>query len=273
MKTVRLSVLLFTMCVGGLAQPQSSAPDRAQGPSELRDSPSADRNAAQRRYDPLAGHAHLRGGIWDNALNGINPDNKDLGESVRSWRQTIAAETIQNVVFWTASAFAASVLFALLFLDWLLHDRARRLYISVNILTQIANAYLDARDHALEAIEKHNQLADDYNALAEKMAAAERQKTDNRKRVRGEPPSSTVMGGITDDSPSESADTVQAAHPDIDSQFLAQLRREAEVQTGQRLAHQISALNEKNKTLRASLNESVAEIERLKREQAAMKGV
>lgn len=273
MKTIRLSILLFTTCAVGVAQPQSATPDRAQRPSELRDSPPVDKNAAQRRYDPLAGNAHLRGGIWDNALNGINPDNKDLGESVSSWRQTIVAETIHNIVFWTASAFAASVLFAMLFLDWLLRDRARRLYISVNILTQIANAYLDARDHALEAIEKHNHLADDYNALAEKMAAIERQKTDNQKRVRGEPPSTTVTDGINEDSPSESADTAQAAHPDIDPQFLAQLRREAEVQTGQRLAHQISALNEKNKTLRASLNESVAEIERLKREQAAMKGV
>ncbi len=161
MKTIWLSVLLCAMCVTLYAQPQSSVPDRAQGPSELQNSAPVDKITAQRRYDPLAGHAHLRGGIWDNALNGINPDDKNLGESVKSWRQIIVAETIHNVVFWAASAFAASVFFALLFLQWLLHDRARRLYISVNILTQIANAYLDARDHELEAIEKHNQLADD----------------------------------------------------------------------------------------------------------------
>jgi hypothetical protein len=239
----------------------------------MQNSTPVDKSTAQRRYDPLAGHAHLRGGIWDNALNGINPDNKDLGETVRAWREIIVAETIHNVVFWTASAFAASLLFALLFLHWLLHDRARRLHISVNILTQIANAYLDARDHALDAIEKHNQLADDYNALAEKMAALEQQRTDNQKRVRGEPPATSEMDSPNDDSPSESASTTRAANGDIDPQFPAQLRREAEVQAGQRLAHQISALNEKNKTLRASLNESVAEIERLKREHAAMKGV
>jgi hypothetical protein len=239
----------------------------------MQNSASVDKTAVQRRYDPLAGHAHLHGGIWDDALNGINPDNKNLGESVTSWRRMIVAETIHNIVFWTASAFAVSVLFTLLYLDWLLHDRARRLHISVNILTQIANAYLDARDHALEAIEKHNRLADDYNALAEKMAAIEQQKTDNQKRVRSESPATSVMDGGGGDSPSEGVGAAQAAHPDIDPQFLAQLRREAEVQTGQRLAHQISALNEKNKTLRASLNESVVEIERLKREQAAMKGV
>jgi hypothetical protein len=273
MKMVRLIFLFFTVCAIGVAQLQFSTPDRAQGQSELRVSPAVDKNAAQRRYDPLAGHPHLRGGIWDNALNGINPDNKDLGASVRSWRQMIVGETIHNVVFWTASAFAASVLFALLFLEWLLHDRARRLHISVNILTQIANAYLDARDHALDAIEKHNQLADDYNALAEKMAAIEQQKIDNLKRVRGESPATSVMNNLNSDLPAGKVGAAQAAHPDIDPQFLAQLRRDAEVQTGQRLAHQISALNEKNKTLRASLNESVAEIERLRREQAAMKGV
>ena len=273
MKTIRSGVLLFTISVSGVAQPQSSGPDRAQGQSELQNSAPLGKNATQRRYDPLSGHAHLRGGIWDNALNGINPDNKDLGDSVRSWRQMVVAETIHNIVFWTASSFAVSVFFALLFLEWLLHDRARRLHITVNIVTQIANAYLDARDHALEAVEKHNQLADDYNALAEKMAAIEQQKTDNLRRVRGESPATSAMDSLNGDAPAESVGAAPAAHTDIDPQFLAQLRREAEVQTGQRLAHQISALNEKNKTLRASLNESVAEIERLKREQAAMKGV
>jgi hypothetical protein len=273
MKMLLFNVLLLTMCAPCLARGQSSGPDRAQGQRELHGSAPVDKSAAQRRYDPLVGNAHLRGGIWDNALNGINPDNENLGESVRSWRQMIVAETIHNVVFWTASAFAASVLFALLFLNWLLHDRARRLHISVNILTQIANAYLDARAHALEAIAKHNQLADDYNALAERMAAIEQQKIDNQKRVRGESTATTEMDDLDGDSPSASVGATQAVHPDIDPQFLALLRREAEVQTGQRLAHQISALNEKNKTLRASLNKSVTEIERLKREQAAMRGV
>jgi hypothetical protein len=273
MKMIRLSVLLFTVCAASHARPQSSVPAAAEGHGELQNPAPVDKNAAQRSYDPLAGHAHLRGGIWDNALNGINPDNQNLGESVTSWRRVIVAETIHNIVFWTASAFAISVLFALLYLDWLLRDRVRRLHISVNILTQIANAYLDARDHALEAIEKHNQLADDYNALAEKVASIEQQKTDNQKRVRSEPPATSLMNGLNRDPPSESVGAAPAAHPDIDPQVLTQLRREAAVQTGQRLAHQISALNEKNKTLRASLNESVVEIERLKREQAAMKGV
>jgi hypothetical protein len=272
MKMFRLSVLLFMMCTASLARAQSSVLAQAEGNSELQNSASVDKNIAQRRYDPLAGHTHLRGGIWDDVLNGINPDNKDLGASVRCWRQMIVAGTIKNVVFWAASVFAASIVLALLFLEWLLHDRARRLHITVNIITQIANAYLDARDHAVEAIEKHNHLADDFNALAEKMAAIEQQKTDNQKRVR-ESPATTVMDSLNGDSRAESAGAAPAAHPDIDPQFLAQLRREAEAQTSQRLAHQISALNEKNKTLRASLNESVAEIERLKREQATMKGV
>jgi hypothetical protein len=262
MKMFRSNVLLLALCTASLARPQSS-----------QDPVSADKSIAQHRYDPLAGRAHLHGGIWEKAINRINPDNKDLGESVRSWRRIIFAETIQNVVFWAASGFAASVILALLFVEWLLHDRARRFYISVNVITQIANAYVDARDHALEAIEKHNRLADDFNALAEKMAAIEQQKIDNQKRVRGESPATTAIGRVGGDCRSDTAGECQAAHEDIDPQSLAQLRREAEAQIGQRFAHQISALNEKNKTLRASLNESVAEIERLKREHAAMKGV
>lgn len=262
MKMSRSSVLLLALCTASLARPQSS-----------QNSASVDESIAQHRYDPLAGRPHVHDGIWDKAIDGIGPDNKGLGESVRSWRQMIFAETVQNVVFWTASGSAASVLLALLFLEWLLHDRARRLHITVNIITQIANAYVDARDHALEAIEKHNRLADDFNALAEKMAAIEQQKIDNQRRVRGESSATTTMDRLGGESRSGNTGEFQGPHPDIDPQFLAQLRRDAEAQIGQRLAHQISALNEKNKTLRASLNESVAEIEQFKREQAAMKGV
>ena len=118
MKLFRLIVLLFTTCAAILPPIQSSGLAQTKENSE-QNSPSQDNAIAERRYDPLAGHPHFRGGIWDNVLNGINPENKDLGASMRSWRQAIVAETIQNIVFWAASGFAASVLLALLFLEGL----------------------------------------------------------------------------------------------------------------------------------------------------------
>ena len=225
-----------------------------------------DKIALQRRYDPMAGHAHLRGSIWDSALNGINPDNKNLGESVSKWRELVIAETIHKLVFWAAVGCALSLLFALLFLYWLVHDRDRRFHISVNILTQVANAYIDARDRALDAIEKHNQLADDYNALAEKMAALERQKAENRRRIRSE-----SQGTVPEDLARAADATADSSGALRESPAVeVQVRQEAEVQTRQRFAHQISALQEKNKTLRNSLNEALAQIEKLRRQPAVI---
>jgi uncharacterized protein YlxW (UPF0749 family) len=268
MKTLRVNALLFVMCTTcfAIAQPNPPSAGAAQEQNQMQTDAPADKIALQRRYDPMAGHAHLRGGIWDNALNGINPDDKNLGESVSKWRQLVVAETIHKVVFWTAVGCALSLLFALLFLYWLLHDRDRRVHISVNILTQIANAYIDARDRALDAIEKHNQLADDYNALAEKLASLERQKAENQRRIRSESqetvPDDLARGAGTSAEPSGALPETTAVE--------VQVRQVAEVQARQRLAHQISALQEKNKTLRTSLNEAVAQIEKLRRQPAVI---
>jgi hypothetical protein len=266
MKTFRVNALLFVMCMTSLAfaEPNRPSAGAAQEQTQMQTDAPADKIALQRRYDPMAGQAHLRGGIWDNALDGINPYNKNLGKSVSEWRQLVVAETIHKVVFWTAVACALSLLFASLFLYWLLHDRDRRVHISVNILTQIANAYIDARDRALGAIEKYNQLADDYNAIAEKMAALDRQKAENQRRIRTESqetvPEDLARGaGATADS--------SGALPESTA-VEVEVRQESEVQTRQRFAHQISALQEKNKTLRTSLNEAVAQIEKLRRQPA-----
>jgi chromosome segregation ATPase len=178
----------------------------------------------------------------------------------------VVAETIRNFVFWTALAATLGLLFSLLFIYWLLLDRARRLEISTNILTQIANAYLDARDHALAAIEKHNHLADDYNALAERMATLEQRRAENRNRIRNNSqetaPDDVALGSAT------TVDSLQQRlrtpdRPDVES----------DAQVRQRFANQISALQEKNKTLRASLNETLAQLEQIRRQQSAATGV
>jgi regulator of replication initiation timing len=165
-----------------------------------------------------------------------------------------------------------SLLVTLLYVYWLLRDRTRRLDVSVTLLTQISNAYLDARDHALDAIEKHNQLADDYNALAERMAATDQQKTENQKRVRRDAKESVPEdfggGGSTE----AEARSDRSAPPEVGAELLLQQRRDADAQAGRRFAQQISALQEKNKTLRTSLNEALTDNERLKREKAETRG-
>jgi|GEM_PF-5363619 len=274
MRALQAGVIVVTLCTLTVGRTQTQAQQTnsqsAQAAPIMDASP--DTSAAGRRYDPYAGHEHLQGGIWDNALGRINPENKDYGRCVSEWRQIMVSETIHSFVFWTALAMCFALLVALLYICWLLRDRARRLHISVNILTQISNAYIDARDRALDAIEKHNHLADDYNAMAEKMAAHEQQKAGNLKRVRTEPVSAIETDGTTEEPPTLNAELNPVSHAGLDPQLLAHLRQEAEAQARQRLAHQISALNEKNKSLRISMNEVIRENETLRRQQAALKG-
>lgn len=217
--------------------------------------------SAQHRYDPLAGRPHLRSGMWGHALEEINPHNEDYGASVARARCAVISATIKNAVFWLAVVMSALLLLALCFLNWLIHERARRLDISVTILTEIANAFLDARHHALDAIERHNRLADDYNTMAEKMAALEQQKAENLKRVRGVP-EETPPGNASSRVGSSSAPTSARVEAPAET---ARAAAESDVQARQRYASQISALQEKNKTLRNSLNEALAQLDESKR--------
>lgn len=266
--------VLLILSVTGLshAQPQSSHPQPQPVQSEQAGDSSPDKTAAQRRYDPLAGKEHLRGGIWDKALRNINPCDIDYGARVDAWQRMIVDETIANWVFWIAIALCFAMLFALLYIYWLHKDRARRLDISVNILTQIANAFIDARDHALDAIERHNQLADDYNEMAEKMHALEQQKNETQKLVRGAPTLEAEVEEPQTDASSASLVPDSFATQQLDSQLLAQLQKAAETAVQQRFAHQVAALNEKNKTLRVSMNELIAENEQLKHQCATLRG-
>ncbi len=264
---MRISTLILALCVIVLAP--SRAHSSQQHVSQALNVQQADtpggKIATQRGYDPLAGQEHLGGGIWDNALGKINAGNKDYGECVSEWQHVAAAATLHSIVFWIAVAMSLGLVLSLLFIYWLLQDRGRRLHITVNILTQISNAYIDARDHALNAIEKHNQLADDYNALAEKLAALEHHRTENQRRVQRE------SEGATE----EDAHAI-SGEPGTDVSIPRasdQARDRIETQVRQRFANQISALQEKNKSLRTSLNDALTRIEALKRQQAATRGV
>ncbi len=270
----RFVLFLLALCMTAFTSAQTPTPKSPvqETPTAQQTPPNSDKTAAQRDYDPLAGREHLRGGIWDNAMNSINPCNIDYGAQVDAWRRMIVDETIANVIFWTAIVVSIALFLAVLYIYWLHHDRARRLEISVNILTQIANAFIDARDHALDAIKRHNHLADDYNTMAEKMAALDQQKSDTQKRVRGGSSSESASEEISPEMLAAGSDEMSSPNPQLDPQLLPQLQQAAVAQAQQRFAHQISALNEKNKALRMSMNELITENDRLKQQCASLKG-
>jgi hypothetical protein len=267
-KQIALMIFL-TLMLSGAGHSQARPPSLDQSQSTQ----PADKPSTQQRYDPLAGRQHLSGGIFDNALSKINPCDTDYGARLDEWRRVVLGETLDSLVFWVALSESLGLLLALTYIYWLHRERSHRLDISTNILTQFANAYIDAKDHALDATDRHNRLADDYNAMAEKLAALEQQKTDNQRRMRAESPDAPSPEPGTD-APSVTASPLPGvAHSELDRNAPAQSQRDADARSGQRFAQQISALQEKNKALRLSLNEAVAENEQLKRARAELTGV
>lgn len=263
----RIAVVLMTSCALLCAAPEATAQDPAQIAQAA--TPSAAAASAQQGYDPLAGRPHLRGGMWEHALGAINPHNKDYGASVARERSAVISATIENGVFWLAMVLSVFVLLSLCFTYWLVQERGRRLDISVTILSQIANAFLDARVHALDAIERHNRLADDYNTMAEKMAALEQQKAENLKRARGVSQDAPIEG--VSPGGNESAASIEARAEEPSETLRG--TSEGDTQVRQRYASQISALQEKNKALRNSLNEALTQLDGLKRHQSPGAGV
>jgi hypothetical protein len=94
-------MVCLTLIVHSERQPARAEATQAQDAQQS--DTSNDKTAVEKHYDPLAGHQHLRGGIWDNAnaLGKVNPENKDYGERISEWKRTVISGTIRNVVFWT----------------------------------------------------------------------------------------------------------------------------------------------------------------------------
>jgi hypothetical protein len=270
MKLLPTITIMFAFCAVGAthSQAQSSQPHPAETQDVQHTGAPADKTAEQRRYDPMAGREHLRGGIWDNALSKINPSDIDYGERLDAWRRIVIGETIESGTFWIAVMMGCFLLLAIAYIYWLHRDRAHRLDISANILTQISNSFLDARDHALDAIARHNQLADDYNALAERMAALEQQRGENLKRVRGSSQETT-----TEDVASGAEEPIiPVASTQQTLRSTDRPGSETDAQVRQRFANQINALQEKNKTLRNSLNEVLGQLEQARRQPSPVTG-
>jgi hypothetical protein len=94
--------------------------------------------------------------------------------------------------------------------------------------------------------------------MAEKMAALEQQKSHNLKRARGLP---------SDTATDETSLVTQESSASADApQHNERVNTDSDVQMRQQFANQISALQEKNKTLRNSLNEALLQLDAFKRQ-------
>jgi len=244
----------------------------------------AARLKAQRRYDPPGGRKHIiKGGPLEGLLDSINQQNIDYGAKLADARQIFLGGTVENLYFWIMVGEGATVVILVLYVFWLFRERGNRLEISVNILTQLANSYLYARARAVDAIRRHNELVDEYNAMAEKLArqdATERtvmtsvaRSSDGEQTI--EIPSQTatplpIPESTPNSKPNSGEDSVAtSATPAEVSMTKGQLKKvveDAKRDATLGAKHQVSALTQQVRNLREQLNQALTQIQTLEKQ-------
>ncbi len=156
MKQLRPAVVLLLASLGVAHAQQPQTPAAATSSASTRSS-----------YDPMAREngAAQPNGIVETTLAGVNPRDKDYGAVVAGWRKEVFENTIDRVYFWGLLALGLGLGCSLAANGWFLNERERRLVISVDVVTQLFNAYIGSRAKALEVIAKYNALVDRYNRL------------------------------------------------------------------------------------------------------------
>ncbi len=244
----------------------------------------AARLKAQRRYDPPGGRKQIiKGGPLEGLLDSINQRDIDYGAKLADGRQIFLGGTVGNFYFWIIVGEGVTVLILVFYVFWLFRERGNRLEISINIITQLANSYLYARARAVDAIRRHNQLVDEYNAMAEKLARqGATEQTVMTSVVRSsdanqpiEIPSQTaaplpLAEPAPNSKPNSSEDSEAAsatpAEVSMTKGQLKQLVEDAKRDATLGAKHQVSALTQQVRNLREQLNQALTQIQTLEKQ-------
>lgn len=278
-RTLLVILLLALTSLAAFAQGNT----RQSQTSPQQQSNDAARVKAQRRYDPLGGQKHIKGGPLEGLLDSINPKDIDYGAKLADMRQIILGGTVDDLYFWVIVTEGATVLILVLYVFWLFRERGNRLEISVNIVTQLANSYLYTRARAVDAIRRHNQLIDEYNAMAEKVARQDgAQQTVMTAVVRSSTGEQTVEiplqtaipfpdANINPNSKSNSGEDSAAMPATLAEVSMTKAQLKKLVEDAKRDAtigakHQVSALTQQVRNLRDQLNQALTQIQTLEKQ-------
>jgi hypothetical protein len=279
-RALSILLLLGLSSLAALAQSNNQQVEATQQQT----SADAARLKAQRRYDPPGGRKHIiKGGPLEGLLDSINQRDIDYGAKLADVRQLFLGGTVENLYFWIMVGEGATVVILVLYVFWLFRERGNRLEISVNIVTQLANSYLYTRARAVDAIRRHNQLVDEYNALAEKLA---RQDATEQTVITSvvcssggeqttEIPSQTAAPlplpeSAPNSKPNSSEDSVAtSATPAEVAMTKGQLKKlveDAKRDATLGAKHQVSALTQQVRNLREQLNQALTQIQTLEKQ-------
>ncbi len=282
-----IALLLGLSSLAAFAQSNDRPAERKQQQTNA----DAARLKAQRRYDPPGGRKQIiRGGPLEGLLDSINQQDIDYGAKLADSRRIFLGGTFENLYFWMIVAEGVTVLILVLYVFWLFRERGNRLEISVNIVTQLANSYLYTRSRAIDAIRRHNQLVDEYNALAEKQSRRQDAATTSLTTVVsdsfGNPAIEIPLQTATPlaqveavvNSKSNSADPVPNPDAAADGEFMTKKQIKSLIEETKRTStigakHQISALTQQVQNLREQLNLALTQVQHCEKQHRRSVGV
>ena len=140
----------------------------AQGQQPLQDSRTRTYSAsnydpARQNYDPAAGPNAQKqswAGALDAATGHVNPCNHDWGGLLAQWHIAVAQETIENAYFYVCGVESIILLLFVLWVIELRAERTIRLVIAGDVVAQLYNQYVNARNKAYETIRAYNCLVE-----------------------------------------------------------------------------------------------------------------
>jgi hypothetical protein len=220
-----------------------------------------------RRYSPSAAAGKLGRGqetFWDFWLRQFNPQGTDYGALLEEKRRKFLAQAGANPYFWFAFAELAAVCFLLLWVAKQRIDRRELEWEAAGCMADLANYAHFCKQHAVDAIAKHNEHIELCNRLIE-----------SEETGKPVPP-----GGVSD----EQRQTIDRLQKELADKVADNRRLEAELTSEKskmrNLTTRLDALEQArgaanggagNVDLVNRLNAAVSEVQSLKRENERLK--
>ncbi len=220
-------------------------------------------------YDPAAkaGAPADTTSAVEKAFHAVNPQDKDYGAVLESAQLAAIEETFQNVLWWADVVLLTGFSLSMAGNYWQHRRSEDRLRISAAIVAQLHNSHVASRAKALEAIGKHNQLADLYNAkcdeqsqqrLAEAAAEQRRSTKDENQAAAKVAEQQSTGAGPAPRSRSQSESTAEQSEPSQSGERETSLSEADEIK---RLKAQLVAKEQKINNLRSQVNRAHTTLE------------
>jgi hypothetical protein len=200
MKRIITVLLFLTLAIPALSGQEAASNNAAPGGQNVPEQspngpPQRVRKQPERwRYDPAAKPGQDEN-CTPQGLKKLNPDDVNYGGLLATWRIALIQQTIEGVYFWTIMVLCGALFLALAYITFLVKQRHERLIIAADVVSQISNAYLDARERVFGLTAQYNAIVAEDNARIEK-EEKEKQGNENAK-IFGSDPSSRALQAIS----------------------------------------------------------------------------